>query len=112
MVERTQDAEDRLLSSMFQSAPIIDDGFSRRVMARIRRQIWVRRLALPVAIILGVAIAAKPAAQLVTIGSQVFGSLATELVLPHTALASQMPVFIVVGLGLAFAVLTFRLFEE
>lgn len=112
MVEKMQDAEDRLLESMFQSEPIVDDGFSRHVMGRIRRQIWVRRLALPIAMILGVAIAAKPAAQLVSVGSQVFGSLATESVLPHTALASQMPVFVVVGLGLAFAVLTFRLFEE
>jgi len=112
MVEKMQDAEDRLLESMFQSEPIVDDGFSHRVMGRIRRQIWVRRLALPIAMILGVAIAAKPAVQLVTIGSQVFGSLATESVLPNAALASQMPVFVVVGLGLAFAVLTFRLFEE
>jgi len=112
MVEKIQDAEDRLLSSMFQSEPIADGGFSGRVMGRIRRQIWVRRLALPIAMILGVAIAAKPAIQLASLGSQVFGSLSTESVLPHTVLAPQMPVFIVVGLGLAFAVLTFRLFEE
>ena len=97
---------------MFQAEPIADDGFSRRVMGRIRRQVWVRRLALPIAMVLGLAIAAKPALQLVSIGSQVFGSLATASVLPHAVLAPQMPIVIVVGLGLAFAVLTFRLFEE
>jgi hypothetical protein len=112
MVEKLQDSEDRLLGSMFQSKPIADDGFSRRVMARIRRQIWVRRLALPIALVLGVAVAAKPALQLVSIGSQVFGSLATAPVLPDTVLMPQMPLLIVVGLGLAVAVLTFRLFEE
>ncbi len=50
---------------MFQSAPIADDGFSRRVMTRIRRQIWVQRLTLPVAFVVGAAIAARPLMQLI-----------------------------------------------
>ena len=48
MAEKLKDAEDRLLESLFASEPIADDGFSRRVVTRIRRRIWVRRLALPV----------------------------------------------------------------
>ena len=50
---------------MFASAPIGDDGFSDRVMSRIRRQIWVQRLALPIAFVVGAAIAARPLVQLI-----------------------------------------------
>lgn len=64
MAEKLMDAEDRSLESMFRSEPIADDGFSRRVVGRIRRRIWVQRLALPVAILVGTAIAIKPASQL------------------------------------------------
>ena len=65
MAEKLKDAEDRFLESMFQSEPIADDGFSTRIVLRIRRRIWVRRLALPVAMLVGGAIAIKPATQLV-----------------------------------------------
>ena len=65
MAEKLKDAEDRLLESMFASEPIADDGFSSRVVTRIRRRIWLRRLALPVAMLIGGAIAIKPASQLV-----------------------------------------------
>ncbi len=71
MVEKRKDAEDRILESMFHSEPIADGGFSRRVIARIRRRLWVRRLALPVAVLIGGAIAAKPAWQLVVAASKV-----------------------------------------
>jgi hypothetical protein len=112
MAEKMQDAEDRLLESMFQSESVADNGFSDSVLRRIRRQIWVRRLALPVAMVAGAAIALKPAAQLFTVGSQVFASLGAESLLPQAAVTAQLPVMLVVGMGLAIAVLTFRLFEE
>ena len=70
MVEKLQDAEDRLLEAMFRSEPIPDDGFSGRVVTRIRRGIWVRRLALPVAMLIGGAFAVKPASQLLVAGSK------------------------------------------
>jgi hypothetical protein len=112
MAEKIQDAEDRLLESMFQSESIADNGFSDRVVRQIRRQMWVRRLALPVAMVAGAAIAVKPAAQLFTVGSQIFGSLAAQSLLPQSVVASQLPVMLIVGMGLAIALLTFRLFEE
>ena len=65
MVERLKDKEDLKLEVLFRSEPIADAGFSERVMARIRRQIWVRRLALPVAFVIGASIAARPLVQLV-----------------------------------------------
>lgn len=70
MVERLKDAEDRMLESMFQSESIADDGFSRRVVSRIRRRLWIRRLALPVAMLLGGAVAIKPLSQLLTAASK------------------------------------------
>jgi hypothetical protein len=65
MAEKLKDAEDRLLESMFKAEPIDDDGFSQRIVTRIRRRIWLRRLALPVAMLVGGAIAIKPASELV-----------------------------------------------
>jgi hypothetical protein len=65
MAEKLKDAEDRLLESMFAAESIEDDGFSRRVVTRIRRRIWLRRLTLPVAMFIGGAIAIKPASELV-----------------------------------------------
>jgi hypothetical protein len=112
MAEKMKDAEDRLLESMFLSESVADNGFSDRVVGRIRRQIWVRRLALPVAMVAGAAIALKPATQLFAVGSQIFASLGAELLLPQPAVTSQLPIMLVVGMGLAIAVLMFRLFEE
>lgn len=66
MAERIKDADDRLLESMFASAPVADDGFSSRVVAKVRRRVWLRRLALPVAAAIGGLISFKPLAGLVT----------------------------------------------
>ena len=114
MAEKTQDAEDRLLNAMFQAdgTEIADAGFSDRVVRRIRRQMWVRRLALPIAMVVGAAIAVKPASQLLSIGSQVFDSVAAESLLPNSALLAQLPIILVGGLALALVMATFRLFEE
>jgi hypothetical protein len=112
MADKMQDAEDRLLESMFQTESILDDGFSARAVRRIRRQMWVRRLALPVAMFVGAAIAVKPASQLLSVGSQLFGSVATDSLLPQSALTAQLPLVIVGGMAIALVMVTFRLFEE
>lgn len=80
MAERMKDAEDRLLESMFASTPIVDDGFSAQVVSRIRRRLWLRRLALPVAGLIGGAIAIKPLSALVTIVTGLAMLLPQELV--------------------------------
>jgi hypothetical protein len=59
MAEKLKDAEDRLLEAMLRSEPIADEGFSGRVVSRIRRRLWVQRLALPSAMLIGGAIAVK-----------------------------------------------------
>ncbi len=70
MAEKLKDAEDRLLESLFAAEPIADNGFSARIVKRIRRRLWLRRLALPVAMVIGGAIAVKPASELVIAASK------------------------------------------
>ena len=67
MADRNMDKQDELLTELFSPAPIADDGFSKRVLRRVRRQIWVDRLALPVAVVLGFAFALKPLLQFLAI---------------------------------------------
>lgn len=67
MAERMKDAEDRLLEAMFESSPIADDGFSVQVVRKVKKQLWFRRLTLPVAAVIGGAIAFKPLAGLVSL---------------------------------------------
>ena len=81
MAEKLMDADDRLLESMFKSEPIADDGFSQRIVTRIRRRIWVQRLALPLAMLIGIAIAIKPAAQLVLAASQLLTVVPEDVIL-------------------------------
>ncbi len=64
MADRLKDDADLKLESLFRSQPVLDDGFSVKVVARLRHRIWVRRLAMPVAITIGTLIAAKPLLQL------------------------------------------------
>ena len=70
MADRMKDTEDIKLESLFATDPLPDDGFSARIEKRIRRRLWMRRLALPVAVVVGGAIAIKPLAGLVTVFSK------------------------------------------
>ena len=79
MAEKLKDAEDRFLESMLQSSPIADEGFSARVVTRIRIHLWVRRLALPAAMLIGGAIAVEPALQLLTAASNLLTIVPTGI---------------------------------
>ena len=73
MAERLKDSEDLQLEALFSSEPVQDDGFSARIMFRVQRRMWVRRLSLPVAIAIGAVIAAKPLLQLVELVPKIGG---------------------------------------
>ena len=96
MAEKIKDAEDRMLEALFASQPIADDGFSNRIVRKLQRQLWVRRLALPVAGIIGGAIAFKPLAGLVSLLASLSTLVPQNLV---SATASSIPQFQVVVLG-------------
>ena len=65
LVERMKDKDELALEALFRSEPVADDGFSRRVVARVRRRIWLRRLVMPVALALGSLFAFRPAVELI-----------------------------------------------
>ena len=67
MAERLKDSDDLKLEALFRSEPVLDDGFSARIVSRVRRRMWVRRLSLPTAFAIGVIIAAKPVMQLASL---------------------------------------------
>jgi hypothetical protein len=73
MVERLKGSEDLKLEALFRSEPVQDDGFSARVESRVRRRMWVQRLSLPVAFVIGAVIAAKPLMQLANLVPKVLG---------------------------------------
>ena len=75
MADRLKDEADTRLESLFRSEPVRDDGFSVRVVARVRRQMWVRRLSLPLAFVIGVALSAKPLLQLANALPKLLGSV-------------------------------------
>ncbi|MDX1482033.1 MAG: hypothetical protein R3315_10170 [Woeseiaceae bacterium] len=98
MADRLKDAEDRALEALFAAPPIADDGFSKRVVARVRRRMWLRRLALPVAFAVGAAIAAEPAlAVLAALGNAVSLLPVEVLPLPRIADVSQISSWLVVS---------------
>ena len=75
MVERMKDDEDLVLEALFSAEPIADEGFSNKVVSRVRRRLWIRRLSLPVAAVVGLVIALPPALELFP----VFGSLLPQM---------------------------------
>jgi len=116
MVERISDSEDRKLQALFASTPIADDGFSRRVMARIRRQILVQRFSLPVAFMVGAAIAAKPVSQLI---QALYGllqfipqTLASNIGASPLAQVPQLSTIVMGGTLLLFVLLIGRLTQR
>ena len=112
MAERIKDEEDRLLETMFASEPIADDGFSAVVMRRIRRKMLLRRLSLPLAALIGGAIAFKPLVALAGFAHQLLLQLPDELV---TGAASSLPTLQLVvtgGLLLLVAVMALGMIED
>ena len=112
MAEKIKDAEDRLLESMFESAPLSDDGFSARVLKRLNRRLWIRRLTLPVAVVTGGVIAFKPLAGLFVVLSNLGALIPSEFT---SGLAVQIPQLQNIVMGavlLAVAMFTVRMLDE
>ena len=112
MAEKMKDAEDRFLESMFQSEAISDDGFSSRIVTRIRRRMWLRRLALPIAMFVGGSIAIKPLAQLSVAAAKLLTVIPMEVFEMPVAWIPQ-PQYVVLGaMLLVAAMLGVRMLEE
>ncbi len=101
MAERIKDAEDRMLESLFAAEPVADDGFSEQVTRRINRQLWIRRLTLPLAAVIGGLIAFQPLVALLTSVSNVVATLPLDSVLPASIAVPQLQMVLLGGLLLA-----------
>lgn len=97
MADRQKDKEELRLEALFQSEPLPDQGFSRKVMLRVRRQMWMRRLTMPVALIIGGSFAIRPASDLVIAFTRILTEVPANLIdasLISPALsASSLPQF-------------------
>jgi hypothetical protein len=108
MAERIKDAEDRLLESMFESVPVGDDGFSAKVVRKISRRLWLRRLTLPVAAAIGAMFAVKPLAGLVKALAGLSVLIPQDLVSTTTNMIPQAQVMVLGAMLLAACLLGLR----
>ena len=115
MVDRQKDAEDLKLEALFRSDPVEDAGFSDRVVSRVRRKIWIRRLALPTAFVIGMSIAVKPLLQLAGVVPQLLSAIPVDFVrMPQLPLDSlPQTSTIMLWAALAFAIMMIgRMLED
>jgi len=112
MADRLTDNEDLALEAMFRSEAIADDGFSERVVQKVRRRIWMRRIAMPVAVFTGSAIAAKPVTSLLgTLGELAQSVPGAAAALPLESLPSPY-MLVAGGMLLALALFGLNILEE
>ena len=104
-----------MLEALFRSEPVLDDGFSARIVSRVRRRMWVRRLSLPTAFAIGAIIAAKPLMQIAALVPKVVDivpqSLASVVDLQLGGMF-QAPTIILGIMLLAAAMMIGRMLEE
>ena len=112
MADKIKDAEDRLLESMFESPPLADDGFSVEIVRKVNRKLWFRRLTLPVAAVVGGAIAFKPLTGLVTTLANLSSLIPQDLVSGATSSIPQFQTIVMGAILLAVGLVSIRLLEN
>ena len=112
MAERMKDEQDRLLESMFESTPIADNGFSSKIVSRIRRKLWMRRITLPAAVLLGGVIAYQPLVALLKGTYQLFVSLPGDLVPSLSDSLPSMQLIVTGALILAVTLISLNMLED
>jgi hypothetical protein len=112
MAEKIKDAEDRLLESLFMSPPVADDGFSDQIVGTLRRRLWVRRLIVPLAGIIGGVIAFKPLTGLLALLAKLPAMIPSELVNGTTNSLPQFSTIVLGALLLAACLVGVRILED
>ena len=112
MAEKIKDAEDRLLESLFDSQVVADDGFSAGIVNRINRRLWLRRLTLPVAAVIGGAIAFKPLTGLVMTLSNLSSLIPQDIVSGATSSIPQFQTIVLGAILLAVGLVSMRMLED
>ena len=112
MADRIKDEQDRLLESMFASEPIADDGFTVNVVKKLRRRIWLRRLTLPVATLIGALVSFKPLTELVTVLIGLAQLIPQDVVDTSALALPQLPMLVLGGMLLATCMIGLRFLED
>ena len=112
MAERMKDAEDRLLESMFGAAPIADNGFSGQIVKRIRRKLWIRRITLPVAVLVGLLMAFRPMAAVVKSVYELLLSMPGDLVPSLEGTLPSLQLIVTGALILVVALVSLSMLED
>jgi len=113
MAEQIKDEQDRLLESMFASGPIADDGFSAQIVHRVRRRMWLRRITLPAATVVGLLVSFKPLTQLVTAMAGLAQLLPLDKVGGSAEIVlQQLPMLVLGGMLLGACMLGLRIIED
>jgi hypothetical protein len=112
MAERIKDAEDRMLETMFAAAPITDDGFSIRVVQKVRRRIWLRRLTLPIATVIGLLVSFKPLAAFVTTLAGLSKLIPQDVLNVTSTIVPQLPMLVLGAMLLATCMAGLRALED
>ena len=112
MAEHIKDAQDRVLESMFDAAPIADNGFSGQIVKRIRRKLWIRRLTLPLAVLVGLLVAFRPMAAVVKGVYGLLLSLPGDLVPSLAGMLPSLQLIVTGALVLVVAMLSLSMLED
>ena len=112
MAEHMRDDVDKQLATLFRVEAIADDGFSERITRRIRRRLWLRRLTIPIAAIIGGAIALGPLASLVTLLAEFVRALPFDVVATTSGWIPSLPLIGLGGLLLVAMLVGLRLLDE
>ena len=112
MAEKIKDAEDRMLESLFASEPVADNGFSDKIVRRINRQLWVRRLTLPVAALIGGLIAYKPFMGLLGVLGSFVSATQVDFLGPAQAMLPQIQMVVMGAVLVIVGLVSMRLIED
>lgn len=112
MAEIIKDAEDRFLESVFRTDSVADNGFSRMVMRRIRRRLWIKRLAMPIAVVVGAAVAFKPLVGLAAMLAGILQLVPDDMLASASQALPHLSTYILGAMLLAACMLGLRTIEE
>ena len=112
MADKIKDVDDEMLGALFRAEPIADDGFSERIVRKIRRRLWLQRFTLPTAVAIGAAISLKPLSMLLTSLVGLIGALPVDWFAMSAAWIPPLPMLVLGGMLFAVCMLGMRLFEE
>lgn len=94
------------------SPPIADDGFSTQIVGQLKRRLWIRRLTVPIAGLIGAVLAFKPLSGLVTVMASLSSMIPKEVVSSTANSLPQLPLIMLGAALLAMCLVGLRFLED